>query len=217
MFSERTGDGPWGRSVKSAPPMPLLRAASAGWGLGEVAVDPDFVSRRQFPGRSADDGFQPSLAWAMGKALGLESTGGEDPSREQRWIRYCGKPFTLPHLSFSRALEPDPAIAGMFRDKIVLVGARPMAGFLTERRDELRSPFRSWLSKDYFMPGVEVHATQMLNLIRGDSLRRPPPGLELLCVLMAGALVGAGLRHLLIPGTLHRRRPWCRPSFLRGR
>ena len=73
-----------------------------------------------------------------------------------------------------------------------------MAGFLTERRDELRSPFRSWLSKDYFMPGVEVHATQMLNLIRGDSLRRPPPGLELLCVLMAGALVGAGL-------------PWLRP------
>ena len=66
-----------------------------------------------------------------------------------------------------------------------------MAGPFAERRGELRSPFRSWRIRDRFMPGVEVHATQMLNLLRSDWLSRPA-AFETGVVLLA-ALTGAGL------------------------
>ena len=61
---------------------------------------------------------------------------------------------------------------GFFRNKIVFIGARPMVGAYREKRDELRSPYTSSSGEFLFMPMVEVHATQFLNLLRGDRLRR---------------------------------------------
>jgi hypothetical protein len=46
-----------------------------------------------------------------------------------------------------------------FRDRVVVVGARPMVGGFVERRDEFRNPLGRFAFGRVFMPAVEVHAT----------------------------------------------------------
>lgn len=188
VSSQSSGEGAWGRTIKLVTPLEMLRNAAAGWGLSEVGVDDDFAARQHFTGRAADGEPHPSLTWAAAGRLQLESVQGEERRREERWLRYYGPPFTLPHVSFSQALNPDGVDDSVFRDKIVFIGARPMAGLFKERRDEFRSPFHSWRERDLFMPGVEVHATQMLNLLRGDWLRRAAPRQEKAAAILWGVM-----------------------------
>ncbi|HXG47302.1 MAG TPA: CHASE2 domain-containing protein [Methylomirabilota bacterium] len=192
VSSQRTSEGAWPRATRLVLPAEPLRTAATAWGLGEVAVDEDFVARRHFAGRWAGADEHLSLTWAAGRVLGLDSV-RQPAASPERWLRYYGPPFALPHVSFSQALDPQAVADAVFRDKVVFVGARPMAGLLRERRDEFRSPFRAWRERDLFMPGVEVHATQMLNLIRGDWLTRPDPRTEAVTLLLTGALCGLGL------------------------
>lgn len=189
--SQRPSEAAWARTRRLALPWEPLRNAARGWGLGEVGIDEDFVARRLFPGTTYNGERVPSLTWSIATQLGLTNA---VPDRADRpaWLRYYGPPFALPHVSYRQALEPGAVPDEFFRDRIVLVGARPMAGSLQERRDEFRSPFREWGARDVFTPGVEVHATQMLNLVRGDWLRRLAPATELALVVGWGVLV-AGL------------------------
>ena len=100
-------------------------------------------------------------------------------------------------------LNPGDVSDAEFRDKIVFVGARPIAGLFKERRDEFRSPFNLWREKDLFMPGVEVHATEMLNLVRDDWLKLPSERALEVGIVVVGLLLGAGLLWLRpIPATL---------------
>ena len=64
---------------------------------------------------------------------------------------------------------------------------------MNERRDEFRNPFHSWRNKEFFMPGVEVHATEILNLLRGEWLRRLGTASEAGVLLMIGIVFGGGL------------------------
>lgn len=189
--SAQPGRAEWGRTTQVALPAGAFRSAARAWGLSNLLLDDDFVARRHWPGRLGEGPAEPSLTWATAAALELAPGIPEVAARPQ-WVRYYGPPFAIPHLSYSQALDPAAADDAVFRDRIVFVGARPMAGPFMERRDELRSPFRSWRTKDRFMPGVEVHATQMLNLLRGDWLSRPAAAFETGVVLLA-ALAGAGL------------------------
>ncbi len=189
VSSRLTGAGA-ARMTRLALPVAPLRAAAAGWGLGELSVDEDFVARRHFRGMRDGPQEWPSLSWATARVLGLPAVPAAEP--ETRWLRYYGRPLALPHVSYRQALEPGGVPDASFRDKVVLVGARPLAGTFQSRRDELRSPYRSWRDRDLFMPGVEVHATQLLNLLRNDGLRRPGTALER-AGLWAMALGSAGL------------------------
>ena len=163
-------------------PATNLLAAAAGHGFVFAKIDPDLVVREHFPGFTGRN--LPSLTWATAHWLGLEATRGG--RAEERWLNYYGPPFTIPNVSFSDALEPAAVPDEFFRDRIVIVGARPAAGQFDERRDEWRSPYSAWSPGLPFMPGVETHATEMLNLVRGDWLRRWPRGVEL-AVLVATA------------------------------
>jgi len=188
-----TSEGVWPRTTRFAQPIELFRNAAVAWGLGEVAVEDDFVARQHFAGRDVDGETRPSLTWAAGRALTIGATRSTNRVNRIRWLRYYGAPISLPHVSFSQVLAAEAVDVTTFHDRIVFIGARPMAGLFKERRDEFRSPFHSWRDRDLFMPGVEVHATQMLNLLRGDWLTRPGESAELFWILAAGALFGAGL------------------------
>ena len=165
----------------SMPAKPFLDAAAA-WGVANASVDDDFVVRRQF------NGFlnlaEPGLALASARLGGLAATNPPEPL----WLRYYGKPLTIPHVSYSAALRTDEVSDGFFRDKIVFIGARPMAGTFLERKDEFRSPLTAWGDRDLFTPAVEVHATQLLNLLRDDSLRRLPLETEVLALVLSAIL-----------------------------
>lgn len=196
------GRAEWGRTTKVVMPIEEFRHAAAGWGLGEVATDDDFVVRRYYTGVIDSGEPIPNLTLAAAKAQGLDTTALMKAPARSRWLHYYGRPFSIPHRGFSQVLKPGEMDESEFRDKIVFVGARPIAGMFKERRDEFRSPFNFWDQKDLFMPGVEVHATEMMNLVRGDWLKLPGSGTLELWIGLAGVALGAGLIWLRpIPAT----------------
>lgn len=155
------------RLVQLESPLDLFATNAAAVGLASTAIDDDLVSRRHFAGLPSLD--RRSLAYAtadlVGKAARIDPESG-------RWIRYYGPPYALPQVSLHRALSDTDVADELFRDRIIFVGARPSPGQFNERADELRNPYVALTAPDRFMPGVEVHATQTMNLLRGDWLRR---------------------------------------------
>ena len=181
---------------------PFVKSAAA-WGIASQIMDDDYVVRRYLVGFTSDR--QPSLTWATAQVLGFSAATNSQSraAANQRWIRYYGPAVTIPHVSYSQTIKPGDLDDAVFRDKIVFIGARPLVGGLAERKDEFRNPFHSWGYKELFMPGVEVHATEMLNLVRGDGLRRLGAGSEMLLLLAAALLFGGGLLWLRpIPATV---------------
>lgn len=173
-------------------PTTNLLAAAAGYGFVFAKIDPDQVFREHFGG-FPERGL-PSLTWAVGQRLGLDSV--RDSGTAERWLNYYGPPFTVPNVSFSDALDAAAVPDAFFRDRIVLVGARPAAGQFNERRDEWRSPFAAWKPGLPFMPGVEMHATAMLNLVRGDWLRRWSRPVEAAVLALIAAMLAVGFLRL---------------------
>jgi adenylate cyclase len=147
-------------------PHDQFRNAASGVGLANLIPDDDFVVRRYFA-RSRAQEF-PSMSLAVAERFNLPGT---NLTGAATWLRYYGRALAVPHVGYSHALDPAGVGDEFFRDKIVFVGARPLTAGYAERRDEFRSPFPSW-RRDLFMPAVEVHATQMINLARGEFLRR---------------------------------------------
>ena len=96
-------------------------------------------------------------------------------------------------------IAPNEIPDGFFKDKIVLVGAHIRTGEGTDRKDEFRNPFVDWeyvSQTDRFMPGVEVHATILLNLVRGDWLRSIPLSYQAILFSLAGLISGIGIGHI---------------------
>ena len=193
---ETSANENWARLTVLNPPCDLFARAAAGWGIASLAVDDDFVVRRHLRPLGAELTGDLSLATAR-------FIGATNFYRADLWVRYYGPALALPHVSYSEALEPGALPPHFFRDKIVFVGARPITGFMDAQRDEFRSPFHSWSHKEFFMPGVEVHATQLLNLVRGDALKRLSSAEENFLLLVIALLFGGGLLWLRpIPATV---------------
>lgn len=196
-------DQPWTRLTKVAPPFEPFTTSAAAWGAASHVIDDDFVVRRYLAGFTSQ--VLPSLTWAAAEWLQLPATRQPEAvsGANENWIRYYGPALVIPNVSYAEALDPAGVPPDFFRDKIVFIGARPMAGPFQERQDEFRNPFHSWGHKELFMPGVEVHATELLNLVRGDWLRRFPPGVESAWLLVVAMLFGGGLMWLRpIPATV---------------
>ena len=123
-----------------------------------------------------------------------ESASGREA--QEAWVNYYAEPRSLPSVSYSQAIAEDQLPEGFFRDKIVLIGANIRTGESTQRKDEFRNPFVDWeyvSQTDRFMPGVEVHATILLNLVRGDWLRRVPLSYQAVLVTFTGLVFGLGI------------------------
>jgi two-component system cell cycle sensor histidine kinase/response regulator CckA len=177
------------------PDEPFAQAA-AKLGLAMLSPDKDFEIRQHFhaldPQRFVET--PPSLSWAAAQLAGSKFT--RDPRQQcaERWINYYGPPETVPHVSYQKALSTEGVRPGFFRNKVVFIGARPITTSFIERRDEFLSPYRYFRSREYFsMPAVEVHATEFLNLVRGDWLTRPGPFVEITVLALAAFVFGFGL------------------------
>ncbi len=181
------------RATKVVPPYEPFADAAAAWGIASHGIDDDYVVRRPLAALNRDK--TPSLTWAAATHLRLPVTQQPDSEEaaQRAWLRYHGPPLTVPFVSYSDVLSTNGVPDEFFRGRIVFIGARPMTGLFGARQDEFRSPFHSWGHKELFMPGVEVHATQMLNLLGGESLRRLAPGWEFALVLLAAMGGGASV------------------------
>ncbi|MBK7997677.1 MAG: adenylate/guanylate cyclase domain-containing protein [Verrucomicrobia bacterium] len=185
-------DGVAAQSI--TPPLEMFSVAAASVGSAEMAPDHDMTIRRHLP--AMRDDLLPGLSWAAAQLVKAPVTETEASRLEQRWVHYYGPPATIPNLSYYRALSYEETDNGLFRDKVVFVGARMFTKFSGERKDEYRTPYSSWMLQKLFMSGVEIQATIFLNLIRGDWLNRLPLSTERWALTLVGFLAGFGLARL---------------------
>ncbi len=91
-------------------------------------------------------------------------------------------------VGYDEALRPTDLAANFFRDRIVVVGGRQTIGTLTQKSDQHVTPYTRWGQP--FASGMEIHATVLLNLVRGDWLRRLNPRAEgWLVIVLGGSFV----------------------------
>ena len=174
------------RKTVAAPTKPLRKAA-AGWGiLAFDPVDPDYGVREIFLGTS----LIPSATWKAAEVLGAGITRESRETAVKCWVNYYGPRDTFPSINFAQALDPEGLPPGYFKDKIVLIGGRSTVGSLALGRDEFATPYST--SSHQFSPGLEIHATILLNLLRGEWLTRMSENWESILVVVTGLLV-AGL------------------------
>jgi len=173
------------------PWTPFLQAAGSNhWGVAWLTPDEgDEIVRRHWPFPAP--GSDPSLPWTAARLVGAQL-----PTVPQRqWLRYYGRDGAWTRLSYHFALEKPE---GFFENKIVFIGNAPSTRSPADQeRDEFRTPYTRWTGES--TGGVEILATQFLNLVNGDWLRRPHWSVELVALLFFGILSGAGLYYL---------RPW---------
>jgi adenylate cyclase len=170
-----------------AAPIKPLRKAAAGWGiLAFDPVDPDYGVREMFFGTS----LIPSATWKAAQVLGASITRESREALGKFWVNYYGPRDTFSSINFAQALDPEGLPPGYFKDKIVLIGGRSTVGSLAVGRDEFATPYST--SSHQFSPGLEIHATILLNLLRGEWLTRISENWEFILVVVTGLLV-AGL------------------------
>ena len=177
-------------------PYEPFRNAAAAWGNANLAVDPDYGIRRFFPALENVSGVAaiPWLPGAVARFNGAAGAAVRSGLSESRWLNYCGPPGAIPGVSYFLALQPDGVPPGFFKDKIVFVGAQLSADFSGKGKDEFLTPYAYWGRG--FAPGVEIHATAALNLLRGDWLNRLPFSLELGAVILLALVAGFGFLRL---------------------
>lgn len=133
-------------------------------------------------------GASPSFASAM---TGFDCAGISVES--SRWINFYGPAFTFLSLSYVDVLKGRVS-EEFFRDRYVLIGARALA---------LGDVHRSPLTGRFPLPGVEVQATIVDNMISGRFLQVSGWGGILLCIPVAllGVLLwpaGREVRNILL-------------------
>jgi CHASE2 domain-containing sensor protein len=170
-------------------PDPALLSAGAQWGFAQLQEDGAYAVREHFHG-SRD---VPSLSWRLATLFGAKTTQRPESQRQKRWLHYYGLHGTIPFLRYEEVLHgSDTNIGNFLRGRVVFIGSAIQPGFAGDRRDQFKTPY--WQEPAW--PGVDFHATQYLNLIREDWLRRPDPFLELFGIAVSGLLIGIALARL---------------------
>lgn len=171
------------------PPEPRLAAAAAAVGVSEVTED-DLVVVRKLT-RQVDVGDNrplPTFAWEAARVLGAAAVTNAAPASARWLLNYYGPPRTFRSLSYANALLDAPLTA--FTNAIVLVGDDHPIRSGGMAADMFANPFRVG-SKRY--NGVEIQATALANLWRGEWLRRLPGAAEFLLLLALGGAAGVTL------------------------
>jgi adenylate cyclase len=171
-------------SSRTYPPVPLFRRAGAAWGVAVLDYDPDYGVRRLRNG--TED--RPSASWVAAEKLGAEVTKHPEQRLDPRWLNYFGPSGTLPSVSFHQALYENGVAPNFFRDKLVFIGSNLSIGGPNFQRDQFKNPYSRW--GFLFSPGLEVHATEFLNLTHANWLRRFPATLELTLMVLSGLALG---------------------------
>lgn len=165
------------------PTEPFLSAAGTNrWGVGWFTPCPDHVVRWHWPFPAP--GPYPSLPETAARLAGAHLS----DAAQERWLRYYGPNADVTRLSYRFALTQAP---DFYRDKIVFIGNEPESTVPGDEPDKFSTPFTHRTGEA--CGGVELLATEFLNLMNGDWLRRPAWWFEALVIVVAGGLLGGGL------------------------
>ena len=161
-------------------PIPAVRHGAAAVAPVNLLPDRDAVIRRvplrhHLEGGDALDSFDYAL-YKLAAANGLPVA--RVPSRETIFINHRGPRRTYPWIPYHRVVQGDvdPKI---FEGKIVLVGATTVV---------LHDIFPTPYERGGQMPGVEIHASAIETLARGDRIRVAPWWFSLVLALFGGPI-----------------------------
>jgi adenylate cyclase len=173
--------------------IPALATNAAAVGLLNVVVGDDGVARRLLPGLKGgtEIGWEPALSWVAAELEGRNLAKERGAPVSDLWLNYYGPAGSLPSISYEDALKPESV--SRLRNRLVVIGANFEVDFPGARKDTFPTPFGAGRQE---MPGLELHATALLNLTRGEWLQRPSPGLEARLIIAFGILLGLGLPRL---------------------
>ena len=157
----------------------FLKAAGTNWGVAWLDPDLDSIVRRQWPFPAP--GPYPSLARTAARLAGARLS--KDP--QELWLRYYSPNGAWTSLSYRFALTQP---TNYFRNKIVFIGTQPKTSTPGDETDEFLTPYTRWTGES--MGGAHIMVTSFLNLLNGDSLRRPASWIEALVLLVTGTLLG---------------------------
>jgi len=178
----------------STPLLSTTNIVGARQGLVELPSGPDRIVRQHYTNASFPEF---PLAWQAAAAIGRAPA---DPlPRRARWLNFYQHTEPMARESYYRVVHwtnflPADAFAG----KVLFVGRPPVqtpSG--TSQGDQFPIPPMRWSGKQ--APGVVIHATAFLNLIRGDWLEEMDSSWQSFLCLAVAIVFGLGL-------TLQR--PW---------
>ncbi|MCX7872190.1 MAG: adenylate/guanylate cyclase domain-containing protein [Verrucomicrobiae bacterium] len=170
---------------------PLYDSAACPLGVVQVYADRDIMVKRHLHvPPSSEEIEQSSLSWETARICGARVTRDLAERYRERWINYYGPPETIPWISFHAALTGQ---RGFFSNKVVFVGAFLKTYYSGQRKDEYKTPYTM---EGRFAPGVDIQATQFLNLVREDWLERPTKAIERLLFILFGLWIGIFLIRL---------------------
>jgi adenylate cyclase len=112
---------------------------------------------------------------------------------EERWVHYYGKPDSIEHCSYFQVIS-NYTRPEFFKDKVVFVGARQSSGFTKAMKDEYATAYT--LTTGEHAAGVEIQATEFLNLLHNHWLTRSPDWLEYALITLVALVFGFGLLFL---------------------
>jgi adenylate cyclase len=196
LYEDTYRDG--AREETTREPTPVLRDAARGWGLPAfLPLDPDNAVRLLGTGLTE----QPLSSWLIAELVNAPVSKTPEARRRLRWLRYYGPSGTIAWRSFYQALDDQLVPAEFFRGKIVCIGSKPSLVARHFGEDEFANPFSRFT--ELYSPGLEIHATALLNLVRGDWLERMPRSVEValaIFIALGCIVIGYGLppRHGLL-------------------
>ena len=163
----------------------FLTAANTNYGVARLEGDRDFIVRRHWPFPAP--GEMSSLAWRAAQLAGATL----DFEPQEQWIRYYGQDGCWATLNYIQATNQ---VAGYFKDKIVFIGSKPEdASPAKQEDDKFSTPYTRWTDPAETVGGMEIQATEFLNLLNKDWLRRPAWWIEIGILIAGGILLGGGL------------------------
>jgi CHASE2 domain-containing sensor protein len=112
----------------------------------------------------------------------------------QDYINFRGPPGTVTSISFSKALKADEITMRQFKDAIVLVGFKRALVHQTDAPDTFRTPYPGRTA------GVEIHATVVSNLLKGDWIVAIPIQWEFVGGVWAAYLLSFAIVSLSLKG-----------------
>jgi CHASE2 domain-containing sensor protein len=176
-------------AVTASPIYPAepFRSVTTSIGVAWLDPDPDGVVRRHWPFLAPEPYL--SLPRAAAQLGGAQVT--DEDSR--RWVRYYKAGSAWTALSYHLALNKGP---GFFRDKVVFIGNSPATTTPQDSEDdEFQTPYTRLVGTEragMTVGGVEILATEYLNLINRDWLRRLPDWVDIVLLVVVGGFLGIG-------------------------
>ena len=152
-------------------PLELFEKAGALVGLAGVEADVDMVVRH-FP--------QFDYTLLSEAALGKEETFSE----KKKIIRYQGSNHTFNYISYFKFFMPDGVKKEEIENKIILIGLDVKASpdMSSSQKDAFPSPFTRFDAQ--LMPGVELHANLVSNLINKNSVSYKPNFFNIILLIL---------------------------------